>query len=138
MKKLIIITSFFFCIKAISQNNDFKTPLFVFDSIEFNAIEFKTVLSNFNANEFSVYDESSVINSSKFSDKNSNSLYNTVVFNNKSYEYKDYSNYFAKQCGALKDGLTVDYNAKNQIVGNVLNNALNNYVIKKLFFKKKN
>jgi hypothetical protein len=50
--------------------------------------------------------------------------------------YKDYSNRFINHCGYLENGISTNLNHKNLMIGNILDNAINNFLIRKLFIKK--
>lgn len=49
--------------------------------------------------------------------------------------YKNYSNLFINHCGYLENGLNTNYSSKDLLIGNIMDNIINNFLLRKLFIK---
>ena len=134
----LIVFSIFINQLALSQTDNIekKQPLGINNYIDaisglnknlkYHNFEFK--MDNFLASKNYFFVDSSKINYPTFNvDLNLDSSFINLK--------KDYSGYFIDHCGALKNGVSADFKTSDVFVSDIIDNFVNNYVVRKLIFK---
>ncbi len=133
MKLLATYIFLFFSLNSFAKEIDFNKPVLSDSNLdksfynEFKSISFDSV--KFNEPSLLILRE----NDSDFMFTQEFLFFQNVDFQP---THKDFSNEFLNYCGPLTDGLYVNRNASDVIISRVMDDFINNYLVKRFLFPK--
>lgn len=135
MKKILFIIPFFFITEIIISQNDNN----IFSENDFSFF-YKITLNNLSLLDFKNQVKRDYLILQKQSNFNEELVFSNYFKSSKkivrsNLNYKNYSKFFIDHCSYLEDDLRTNFKSKDLMIGNIIDNTLNNYIIKRLLLK---